>query len=83
MLPLLSLTVYTLVMFWAAILVPVIVLPHHVLLAILPLTLLLLPPLLLALGKTLKSGSMLDAPALFLLYLTYLVARAASLTHLF
>ena len=81
--PLLSVTVYTLVMFWAALLVPLLVLPHHVVLAILPLSLLLLPPFLLAVGKTLKSHSPLDAPALFLLYLTYFLARAASLTHLF
>ena len=82
-LPLLSVTVYTLVMFWAAILIPILVLPRHVVPAFLPLILLLLPPLLLALGKTLKSRSPLDAPALFLLYLTYFLARAASLTHLF
>ncbi len=81
-LPLLSLTVYTLVLFWAAVLVPFFVLPHHILLAVLPLGLLLLPPLLLALGKTLRAYSPLDAPALFLLYLTYFLARAAALTHL-
>jgi hypothetical protein len=51
-------------------------------LALIPLALLLLPPLLLALGKALRSRSLSDVPGLFVLYLTYFLARAVALAQI-
>ena len=82
-LPIVALSLYTLVFFWAALLAPLIFLPlHHPLLAMFPLLLLLLPAITLSGVKSSKSRRVKDGPALFVLYLTYLLARAASLLHI-
>jgi glycosyltransferase involved in cell wall biosynthesis len=81
--PVVALSVYTLLMFWAALVFPIFALLHRRwLLALLPIVLLLLPAALLSLRKTAATRCRRDAPALFLLYLTYLIARAASLARL-
>ncbi len=78
-----SLSFYTLAMFWATRLVPVLTLPHgHGRAALLPLFLLLLPPCLLALQKTARGAEFERTLPLAVLYLVYLLARAASLVHL-
>lgn len=81
--PVVALSAYTLLMFWAALVFPIFALLHRRWLpALLPLLLLLLPAALLSLRKTAATRRRRDAPALFLLYLTYLLARAASLARL-
>jgi glycosyltransferase involved in cell wall biosynthesis len=81
-LPLILLTVYTFVAFWAIPLVFVLAFPRHIALAAIPLGLLLLPPLLLAVVKAIRSRSPADIAGLFVLYLTYLLARAAALAQI-
>ena len=81
-LPLILLTVYTFLAFWAVPLVFALAFPWHIALAAIPLGLLLLPPLLLALGKAVRSRSPGDLAGLFVLYLTYLLARAAALAQI-
>lgn len=81
-LPVIALGVYTLILFWACI--PLIVLGdinHHSVAAWIPLLLLVFPATLLALWKTLRMGQVHDFPKLWILYMTYFLARAASLTH--
>ena len=80
---LVAMSFYALVVFWAAIVVPVFMLPkHHFIVAAVPTLLFLLPALLLSLRKTIAAGRLSDTPGLAVLYLTYFLARAASLTHL-
>ena len=82
-LPLVALSVYILILFWITVLSAFIALPiHRPLLPIVPLVLLLLPALLLALWKSYNSGYLRDSPPLFVLYMTYLLSRAASLLHM-
>lgn len=82
-LPVVALSIYTLVMFAATILLLLLVfIPHHWLLAAIAACLLLLPAILLSLSKTLPRGRLAAAPALFVLYLTYLLSRANSLIHM-
>ncbi|WP_158944001.1 glycosyltransferase family 2 protein [Granulicella sp. S190] len=82
-LPLIALTFYTLLMFWATIVLLLVCLfSHRWFFFTIPLGLLLVPSLLLTLGKVVKSGEFADAPALLVLYLTYFFARSASLTRL-
>ena len=82
-LPLVCLSLYTFFVFWAALLF-VVSLPwtHLFKVSLLLPCLLLLPPVLLTLAKVIKKGKGADAAPLFTLYLTYLLARAASLTKL-
>jgi glycosyltransferase involved in cell wall biosynthesis len=76
-------SVYTLVMFWAAVVVPMIAVPRGRWgWAMAPAALLVMPAVGMALGKTAPVGGWRDLPALTYLYLIYLLARAASLTHL-
>jgi cellulose synthase/poly-beta-1,6-N-acetylglucosamine synthase-like glycosyltransferase len=80
-LPVVALSVWVLVMFWMALLVPVFALPGgHWMVAVTPLLLLILPAALLALAKTIRAGRIVAAPALWTLYMTYFLARAAALT---
>jgi GT2 family glycosyltransferase len=82
LLPIIALSAYTLLMFWAAMLVPLIALPfHRWRLSILPLLLLVAPSILLSLRKTANPKFWLDGPPLSLLYLTYFLSRAAALTR--
>ena len=81
-LPIVLATVYTFVMFWAALIVPFFALPGHTALAFLPLALLLLLAILLASVKVIRSRSFSDIPPLALLYLAYLLARASALVHM-
>lgn len=81
-LPLVALSLYTLVMFWVALSAPLLILLHHTLLAVVLVVLLLLPAVLLSFWKTTSAGKPQAMPQLFVLYLTYLLGRAASLTHL-
>jgi GT2 family glycosyltransferase len=78
-----ALSVYTLLAFWATVIVaPLELLHHRPWTAAVALLLLLLPALLLALQKTARAGGWRDMPALSALYFIYLLARAASLTKL-
>lgn len=52
---------------------------HHWAISAVPVALLLLPPAMLSIFKTIQARDFAAAPALFLLYLVYLLARAASL----
>ncbi len=82
-LPLVAMSFYILLMFWAAVLVPMVALPrHHWLLSIMPLLLLLLPAIVLSLQKTAAAHRLQAAPSLCVLYMTYFLARAAALTHM-
>jgi glycosyltransferase involved in cell wall biosynthesis len=78
------LSVYTLFMFWAVLLAPIFAIPlHSWQLPLLPLLLLLLPPLVVALQRIRRSNGPLSAvPPLSVLYATYFLSRAASLTQL-
>jgi len=78
-LPLVLITFYTFVMSLATVIVPFFALPKHPVIALLPLVLLLVLPLLLAAGKAARSHSYADVPQLTVLYLTYLLARASAL----
>ena len=79
-LPLLSLSLYVLVMFWASWLGALLALVYHrMLLLVWPVVLLLMPALLLAMGKTVRQQRPRAMPRLFVLYVTYLLARAAAL----
>jgi len=81
-LPVIALGVYTLILFWICI--PLFLLGeiyHHLVLAWIPLLLLVLPATFLSLWKTLRVGQVNDFPQLWVLYMTYFLARAASLTH--
>lgn len=81
-LPLIAVTFYTLLLFWCAILcIAVGLISHRWLPLCVSLILLALPPTLLAAAKAVRSRHLLDIPALFVLYLTYLLARSASLVH--
>ena len=81
-LPLIAMSFYMMLMFWAAILVPILALPrHHWLLAITPLLLLLAPAIALSLKKTVSARRLQAAPALCVLYMTYFLARAAALAY--
>ena len=81
-LPLLLISLYTLLTLCGtavgAILIPVC---HCWIAAVIFATLLLLPALLLVALKTLPKGRIAAAPALFILYFTYLLARATSLVQ--
>jgi glycosyltransferase involved in cell wall biosynthesis len=78
-----AMSFYILLMFWCAIVTPFIAIPrHHPLLALVPPVLLLLPALLLASWKSFRAGRPGHLPPLFVLYMTYFLARAAALTHL-
>ena len=82
-LPLVAMSFYTLLMFWAAVAIPLWALPsHHYRLAVTPVLLLLLPALLYAVWKAAAARRLQTAPPLFVLYATYFFARAASLTAL-
>lgn len=81
-LPLVLATVYTFVMFWAALIIPFFTLPRHPGLAALPSGLLLMLPLLLATAKAARSRAYSEAPKLTVLYLTYLLARASALVKI-
>jgi glycosyltransferase involved in cell wall biosynthesis len=81
-LPLVALSFYMFVMFWLVIATPLLIVFHHDWLAAIFIILLLLPAALLSSWKTLRSGKPRAMPQLSLLYLTYLLARAASLTRL-
>jgi glycosyltransferase involved in cell wall biosynthesis len=77
-----AMSFYILVMFWATLIVPLIVLPfHHPQMILLPLLLLIAPAVVLSLWKTAMGRRLSAAPALFVLYMTYFLARAASLTQ--
>lgn len=82
-LPLVVMSLYILVMFWLALIAPLLLIPtHHVWLWSIMLLLLILPAVLLSLRKTITAGHIRSAPPLFVLYMTYLLARAASLTRM-
>ena len=82
-LPLVALSVYTLLMFWAVVLTALFApLSHHPWLPLLFLLLLCLPAALLSLAKAARASRWADAPRIFVLYGTYLLARAASITKL-
>lgn len=82
-LPLVALSLYTLLMFWAAILGFLFGLFSHPFgLAVAFPILLCLPACLLSFGKAFGTGRWADAPKLCILYMTYLLARAASVTQL-
>lgn len=82
-LPLVAMSFYMLVMFWIALIAPLLLIPtHHVWLWAMLLVLLIMPAVLLSLRKTIPARRVQSAPPLFVLYLTYLLARAASLTHM-
>lgn len=81
-LPLVALSFYMLVLFWIALSAPLLILLHHASLAVVFVVLLLLPAVLLSFWKTIAAGKPQAMPQLFVLYLTYLLGRAASLTHL-
>jgi len=76
-----ALSLYTLVMFWAAILFLFLAIAiHHGQLALIPLLLLLAPAVVISLIKTVRRGGISDAPKLATLYVTYFLARAAAVT---
>lgn len=77
-----AISLYTLVAFWAMIIafVAACVL-HQWFLPVVPALLLLLPPLLLSARKTAGTHSVIASGSLLILYTTYLLARAAALTH--
>jgi glycosyltransferase involved in cell wall biosynthesis len=80
---LIMMSFYILLMFWAAIIVPVVTLPrHHWLLSAMPLLLLLLPAIVLSLQKTAAAHRLQSAPSLCVLYMTYFLARAAALIYM-
>jgi len=82
-LPLIALTFYTLLMFWATVVLLVISpFTHQYLLFLIPLALLAVPSLLRTARKIVESGRISDAPALCVLYVTFFLSRAASLTRL-
>ncbi len=82
-LSLVALSIYTLLLFWATLLLALSSpLTHHFRLVLLCVCLLLLPAILLSAAKVLKTRRLTDAAPLFVLYLTYLLARAASLIKL-
>lgn len=78
-----ALSAYTLGMFWAAVLVPLVsgVLGWRPA-ALIPVALLLAPAVVLALRKVSQARDWHHLPSLTCLYTTYLLARAASMTHL-
>lgn len=80
--PLVALSFYMLAMFWLALAAPLLVALHHATAAAVLVVLLLLPALVLSIWKTVVSGRPQAMPQLFVLYLTYLLARAASIVHL-
>ncbi len=80
---LVAMSFYTLVVFWAAIAVPLFALPRHrFAVAIAPFVLLILPAIVLGLKKAIAARRMSAAPKLCVLYMTYFLARAAALTHM-
>lgn len=82
-LPLVALSIYTLLLFWATLLfVLSFPLTRHILPSLLCLCLLLAPALVLSAVKIVRTRRWTNAGPLFVLYLTYLLARAASLTRL-
>lgn len=82
-LPLVALSIYTLLLFWATLLLWLSApLSGHVRLALGATGLLLFPALLLSAAKVFTTKKVADLAPLFVLYLTYLLARAASITKL-
>lgn len=82
-LPLVALSVYTLLLFWLTVLaLPAAFYFHRMSVALIPLAGLLFPSVLLAAAKGLKGRRPQDIPALCALYMTYLLARAASVLQL-
>ena len=82
-LPLVALTIYTFLMFWLSLITPFLVPRRDLIFSLVPLGLLLLPAMLLAVVKTVKARSLQDMPGVFVLYLTYFLARAAALLRSF
>jgi len=80
-LPIVALSLYTLFMFWACIVLPFIAVgTSRWWLALIAPPLLLLPFVVISLIKTLRFGRLVEAPALTVLYTTYFLSRAAALT---
>ena len=79
-LPLVGLSFYMLLMLLATLIVPCVAIAlHHPLWSLAPPAFLILPAALLALRKTVPVGRWKDVFALWVLYMTYLIARAASI----
>lgn len=78
-----AMSFYTLVLFWLTLASVIAAFIWHLwFLPLLTLGLLLLPPFTLALVKTVRDRSIRSLTKLWILYMTYLLARAAALTHL-
>jgi GT2 family glycosyltransferase len=78
----LALSVYTFVLFWATIAATIATIAWHAWVFPLGLLgLLLLPPFVLSIYRTAGSRSVRSVVQLWILYTTYLLARAAALTH--
>ena len=82
-LPLVGLSLYTLLLFWVTVLSLLIAWLEHVyFLPVASLALLCMPAVVLSVAKCLAAGKWAEAPQLFALYMTYLLARAASVLQL-
>jgi len=80
-LPVVALSLYTLFMFWACILLPFIAVGmSRWWLALIAPTFFLLPFVVISLIRTLRCGRLVEAPALTVLYTVYFLSRAAALT---